>query len=404
MERHTHRLACAVAAVTAVALATSVEACQMHALLGLKEPVGIWPSLSITPDSSTSANTISATNASTITVAPLTASDIAVPPIDAYVNAWLLNTTGAKGKSPDPTINAAVSVIPANIQQVRYTSTNVYVKATSIPDYNIGGFNGNPNIPANANATFDIPRNPTPAPANAHTATGLGAIGVLVNGVEVFNMSDARSYNNLNVWHNNAGYVEAPSFDAAKGHPQQQGVYHNHMVPLSLESELGANSTAPKLLGYAIDGYPILSAYASLTAGAPTVKMTSGYQLKSYAGGVRGNGGPNVSAQYPLGYFEEDYQWTAGAGNLDQYNGALVYTPQFPSGTYAYFATTDQTGANPAYPYLLGPQYYGTPNPDNLPGGTITVPADSILYTVPEPALGIAISASATLWIRRRRN
>jgi hypothetical protein len=277
----------------------------------------------------------------------------------------------------------------------------VYVKATGIPDYNIGPFNGNPNVPANDNATFDIPRNPQPA--STHTATGLGAIGVMINGVDVFNMSDAMSYQNLNVWHNNAGVVEAPSFDAAKAHPQQQGVYHNHENPVSLNSEIGATSSNPMVIGYAIDGYPIMNDYASLTPGGAVVKMNSSYQLRTYGSNIRGNGGPNVNAQYPLGEFEEDYQYTAGAGQLDQYNGAFVYTPQFPSGTYAYFATTDVSG-NPAYPYLLGPQYYGTPSSDDLPGGTITVPVDSILYVVPEPTTGaIALLAAMWLWGARTK-
>src|SRR5256885_15393851 len=92
-------------------------------------------------------------------------------------------------------------------------------------------------------------------------------------------MSDAMSYQNAGVWHNNAGVVEAPSFDAAKAHPQQQGVYHNHEDPISLEAEIGASSANPMVIGYAIDGYPIFNDYASLTSGGPIVKMTSSYQI-----------------------------------------------------------------------------------------------------------------------------
>ena len=281
------------------------------------------------------------------------------------------------------------------------------MQATGIPDYNIGPFNGNPNVPANDNATFEIPR--TPAPAATHTATGLGAIGVLVNGVDIFNMSDANSYQNQNVWHNNAGVVEAPSFDAAKAHPQQQGVYHNHENPVSLISELGGSSTKSVLLGFAIDGYPIYNDYAAVTPGGPIVKLDSGYKLRTYSGNVRGNGGPNVAGQYVDGYFEEDYQYVAGQTlpstefELDQYNGTTVYTPEFPNGTYAYFATVDSTGAA-AYPYLLGPQYNGTPDPNDLAGGTITVPADSSIFTgVPEPTSLSLVGIAMLPLIHRKR-
>jgi hypothetical protein len=337
--------------------------------------------------------------------APSGASPAVSPTIDAYVTSWLLNTTGVTGRSTNSTINAAVNTIPANVQTVAYTSTNAYIQATGIPDYDVGPFNGNPNIPANDHATFDIPRNPQPA-TGTHTPTGLGAIGVLVNGVDFFNMSDANSYQNKGVWHNNAGVVEAPSFDAANAHPQQQGVYHNHENPVSLEVEIGASSTNPMVIGFAIDGYPIMNGYASLTPGGPIEKLVSGYQLRTYTSNIRGNGGPNVSTQYPAGYFEEDYQYVAsqtlpaGQYELDQYNGAFVYTPQFPNGTYAYFATTDSSG-NPAYPYLVGPSYYGTPSTDDLPGSTVVVPPDAIIYT-PEPASAAALAMLSLMLVRRR--
>jgi hypothetical protein len=421
-------------AIVSLVASTRVDACYYHWLRGLPEPTGIWPttpsaaasavqaqdtaddaaitqavlspiSVSATAWGQTSAPVISqasstagvsiSTGAALVSPAASPAiTPAASPSIDTYVTSWLINTTGAMGRSTNSTINADVDTILANIQEVAYTSTDVYVKATGIPDYNIGPFNGDPNVPANDNATFDIPRDPQPA--TTHTATGLGAIGVLVNGVDVFNMSDGNSYQNKGVWHNNAGVVEASSFDAANAHPQQQGVYHNHENPVSLEAEIGATSTNPMVIGYAIDGYPIMNDYASLTSGGPVVKMMSGYELRTYTNNVRGNGAPNVNqtingTDYVDGYFEEDYQYVAGQtlpsgeAELDQYNGAFVYTPQFPNGTYAYFATTDSTGTTATYPYMVGPDYYGTPATDDL-SGTITVPTSAVIYSVPEPS------------------
>lgn len=65
---------------------------------------------------------------------------------------------------------------------------------------------------------------------------------------------------------------------------------------------------------------------------------------------------PSTTA-YPMGSFVEDYEYT-GNGNLDRRNGRYCVTPEFPGGTYAYFMTLDGSN-NPAFPYILGDQFYG---------------------------------------------
>jgi hypothetical protein len=418
------------AAVIAAALLwinPQAKACWYHWLHGLPEPTGSWPTNLSTAQSqiasddqandaaigraidTAAAASDSAAGSSSPALMSVTNSTSVSPAssgIDAYVTGWIINTTGATGTSTNATIKADIGTLSADVQEVAYTSTNVYIKATGIPDYSIGPWGNDPNIASNDNATFDIPRNPSEA--TTHTATGLGAIGVLVNGVDVFNMSDSNSYNNAGVWYNNAGYVEASSFDTSGGHPQQQGVYHYHESPTSLISELGGSSTSPVVIGYADDGFPILNDYAALTPNGSDVQMMSGYELKTYTNNVRGSGGPNVSTQYPNGYFEQDYQYVANQSlpsnehELDQYNGAFVYTPQFPNGTYAYFATLTSSGS-PAYPYMLGPDYYGTPSSDDL-AGSVTVPQDATVYVTPEPNGGcMALAAALALAMTRRR-
>ncbi len=44
---------------------------------------------------------------------------------------------------------------------------------------------------------------------------------------------------------------------------------------------------------------------------------------------------------------------------LDQHNGRFCVTPEYPNGTYCYFATVDANW-NSAYPYVVGPTFYGT--------------------------------------------
>jgi hypothetical protein len=78
--------------------------------------------------------------------------------------------------------------------------------------------------------------------------------------------------------------------------------------------------------------------------------------------------GPPVDSTYPSGSFIEDYAWSASNGDLDACNGRWCVTPEYPSGTYAYFLTVDST-FTPVYPFILGQCYYGKqvlPNGKNV--------------------------------------
>ena len=69
--------------------------------------------------------------------------------------------------------------------------------------------------------------------------------------------------------------------------------------------------------------------------------------------------GTTLTFTFKPGVFIEDYSYLQGHGSLDQYNGRFCVTPEFPNGTYAYFATQDTVG-NPVYPYFIGPSYFGS--------------------------------------------
>ena len=71
--------------------------------------------------------------------------------------------------------------------------------------------------------------------------------------------------------------------------------------------------------------------------------------------------GPSDFTTYPLGYFREDYEFVSHAGQpdyLDEHNGRFCVTPDYPNGIYCYFATVDENW-NSAYPYAVGPYFYG---------------------------------------------
>ena len=303
----------------------------------------------------------------------------------APISAWILNTDGRKGSSPNATINAVVGQVSSDVEQVSFTDNDVYIKAESIPTYPVGPFPGNPSIPTARHYTFRITRQPQPA-TGTHPSTPLGPIGVHVNGVVFFNSLDARSYRNQNIWHQNAPIFEASGFDAALGHPNPDmqmtngilgGGYHHHQLSLSLVSQIGATSATQhsRLIGYAFDGYPIYGpySYANPDGTGGIKRMRSSYQTRhltqrtSLPDGTQltaSQSGPDLSDQFPLGAYAEDYEYVAGSGDLDEYNGRVTVTPEYPQGTYAYFATIDENGKN-VYPYLIGPRYYGVVANDN---------------------------------------
>jgi len=326
--------------------------------------------------------------------------------VNPAISSWLINTNGATGRhyvqGNSTPINDADLV---NVQTVQYSTNWVYVTATGVPSYITGPFlDGNPSLTTNQNSIFKMPLNPTQNTGTA-TATQGGNIGIFINGVAMFDYRDGVAWNATTnalcggpgnppcpggptatlPWNRDAILAEKAGFDCAKGHPAQ-GNYHHHQNPSAFKLDLtvisticdiydadglyviNANEHSP-LIGYSYDGFPVYGAYAFKNADGTggITRMKSGYQLRNITTrttsptGATVTSGPNVSTTYPLGYFREDYEFVAHAGEadfLDNHNGRFCITPEYPNGIYCYFATVDENW-NSAYPYLVGPTYYG---------------------------------------------
>lgn len=80
---------------------------------------------------------------------------------------------------------------------------------------------------------------------------------------------------------------------------------------------------------------------------------------------------------WPLGTFVEDYIYDITVGDLDEHNGRFCVTPDYPSGTYAYFLTVSENQITPQYPYLIGPSFYAPPALIGGPLPTITTDTPS---------------------------
>ncbi len=320
------------------------------------------------------------------------------------ITGWLINDQGLMGSHYVQGNSTPISDnVAANVQQVQYSNNWVYVHTNGIPSYVTGPFlDGNPSLATDQNAIFKFPLNPVQNTGTPSPTTG-GNIGVFVNGVALFDYRDGVSWNNntqaegggpiqgppgQGVWNRDAIVAERAGFDCAKGHPAM-GNYHHHQNPSAFDLDLvtlssvcnlydadglyviNANEHSP-LIGYAYDGYPIYGAYGYLNTDGSggIVRMKSSYQLRDiavrthYADGTDVTDGPAVSSTYPLGRYREDYEYVMHSNEpdyLDEHNGRYCITPEYPNGIYAYFCTVDENW-NSAYPYAVGPTFYGVKN------------------------------------------
>ena len=65
-----------------------------------------------------------------------------------------------------------------------------------------------------------------------------------------------------------------------------------------------------------------------------------------------------------MGWYYEDFEFVDGLGDLDVHNGRFCVTPEYPNGTYAYFATVDENW-NSKFPYVIH-SYYGVVETNNF--------------------------------------
>ena len=199
-----------------------------------------------------------------------------------------------------------------------------------------------------------------------------GAFGVCVNGVPLDPGAGEFFHGDRGGgWQYEAlsGAV-ALGLDTNHGHVQPTGAYHYHAKPTLLIKDLSLNSAAhsPRI-GWAADGFPIYACFGFGNDGSSIHELVPSYRIKS---GNRPDGENEPGGSYD-GTFTRDYEYVEGWGDLDECNGHITTTPEFPNGTYAYFLTND-------WPYI--PRCHrGTPSEDFAIGRpeppSTAVPRDS---------------------------
>ncbi len=170
-----------------------------------------------------------------------------------HAGSWLDTAAGTWNMTDKPAVQGSVSWPAADFavsvsQQTRTITTNdlpeqqktgLFPISPSDPAYQ---FDTNPNHIATDSVTIRLPADPTAAAAPS--CTGLGPIGVLDDGVFLYNALD------------DAGRdaVAHETQDECNGHPDGRERYHYHDVPVCIRSRATGSST---LVGYALDGYGI---------------------------------------------------------------------------------------------------------------------------------------------------
>jgi hypothetical protein len=388
------------------------------------------------------------------------------PAADPRLSSWRTGTSGQYARVRETDASAAAGAttwtgqtLPAycDVQEIASDANYIYVRSYGLAGYVMGPWYLNaartqlfPNRPLAANRYRRLARNP--APAASKTATGLGAIGMYVNGVSLFDNRDAFYWNGSaeangnGYWNRDAWVNEGVTFDFGYAHQEQTGNYHYHAFPPALRYQLGDNvSYNPAtfrysedtnnlhhspILAWVADGFPIYGpyGYADATNTASGVRrIVSGFvprngqkgtdnltgsgrttipawAQRAYGVGPNPLAGPAVSAQYPLGRYLEDNAYLGDLTNaatgqryqlgvdfdLNEYNVRWCVTPEFPGGTWAYFCSLNVDGT-PAFPYAVGRQFWGTP--DNT--AITTIPAGSTNFFTGGPDSRLALKSPA---------
>ena len=246
-----------------------------------------------------------------------------------------------------------------------------------------------------------LPLNPTPASATCYT--GLGTMGLWVNGVSIYTWSDGQSYDGQGTWYNLAAVAEIYDVDLCGGHAAN-GDYHHHANPNCLAAVVGDDGSGHSpVYGIVADGYPIHGPWHASGTRAQSCWKARDYESASSASGCGGGGvrdchlvdpfdlskgttaadnpGPNTSdvvstlsgnmLEDSSGYYFEDYYYdpdcaAQGGEYLDEHNG------HDHDGLGYHYHTTA------TFPFNIGPTFAGA-----LPANGLTTCSDS-----PQPTLG----------------
>ncbi|MEM9080164.1 MAG: sulfatase-like hydrolase/transferase [Verrucomicrobiota bacterium] len=256
---------------------------------------------------------------------------------DPLLNSWITDLSGRYARIY-PDNDAVTNLAPvttwsrgsgtqsqptyAGIHEIAANINDVYIRSTGLAFHIMGPWYGEggglfPNYPSNRNGHFLFPRIPN-TNYSPKDGTGLGTIGLFVDGVSMFDSRDSFSYDtdegqdeqpnsgmNISgdgIWNRDAYVNESVTFDPAFAH-QAGNNHHYHANPPGLRHILGDsvtydsdnhlftesfNGNHSPILGWAADGLPVYGPYGysdPTDASSPIRRMISGYQKRDGTNG-----------------------------------------------------------------------------------------------------------------------
>ena len=214
-----------------------------------------------------------------------------------------------------------------------------FITSNGVPDHQPGAFPnpGNPNTISEQKYEFRVPLHPKAAETPS-IVRGPVLFGVALNGVP-FDPGTAEVWNGNREWRYEAltGGLNL-GLDSSNGHVQPGGKYHYHALPTGMIDRIAVDKQKMVLVGYAADGFPIYSQYGYTDPNdvkSGVKKMKASFKIKD---GERPAGAP--PGKYN-GNFAADWEYVKGLGDLDECNGRVGVTPDYPEGTFHYYITED---------------------------------------------------------------
>ena len=244
---------------------------------------------------------------------------------------------------------------------------NRILSGNGIPNHEVGTFPNpdNPNTISEQNVNANFTLCPTIISESGQPVGGqAGTIAYAINSVK-FDPGTAGRCNDEGEcslaqgqgnWNIEALGHETFDFgdDMNHAHVQPSGAYHYHGMPELLIDFLGDNQ-GMTLVGWASDGYPVYARYGYADPNDSTSELISlqpSWKLKQPPDEDRPDtltaliGGPGQGTTYPntpipMGAFTQDFEYEEGYGDLDECNGRIGVTPEFPDGIYYYMVTDE---------------------------------------------------------------
>jgi len=87
--------------------------------------------------------------------------------------------------------------ILTNINKIEYSPNYVRIHTEGIPSYSMGPWNISSEAPMAQNLTFKIARNLNLQNSTTNKFKAAGKVGLLINGVSIYNSNDGQSYLNM---------------------------------------------------------------------------------------------------------------------------------------------------------------------------------------------------------------